>query len=89
MYIKGIRFITDIHRIYIKPHGVKGVDWNTGAYRMEQEDVEQIIKEWPDEWKSSAIDVRNSVEENKKEKGKEKMGEKKEKEHIGEKHITS
>ena len=39
----------DIHRIYIKPRGVKGIDWHTGAYRMEQEDVEQIIKEWLEE----------------------------------------
>ena len=32
MYIKGIRFMADMHRIYIKLHDVKGIDWHTGAY---------------------------------------------------------
>ena len=52
---------------------------------MEQEDVEQIVKEWSEEWKSSIVDVSDSNEEKGKEKGKEKIGEKKEKEFIGEK----
>ena len=86
MYIKRIRFIVNIHRIYIKLHGVKGIDWHTSAYQMEQEDVEQIIKEWPKEWNISIVDVSDSDEE--KEKGKEKIGEKKEKEHAGEKWKT-
>ena len=86
MYIKRTRFIEDIHRIYIKPRGVKGIDWHTSSYRMEQEDVEQIIKEWPEEWKSSTIDVCDSDEEKEKEKGKEKTEEKKDKERTGEKH---
>jgi len=43
-YIKGIRFMADMHRIYIKSRYVKGIDWHTGAYHMEQEDVENIVK---------------------------------------------
>ena len=46
---------------------------------MEQEEVEQIIKEWLEEWKNSAIDVSDFDKEKEKEKGKEKIGEKKEK----------
>ena len=74
MYIKRIRFMVDIHRIYIKPHEVKGTDWHTGAYRMEQEDVEQIVKEWSEDWKNSTVDVSDSDEEKGNEKGKEKIG---------------
>ena len=46
MYIKRIRFVVDIHRIYIKPCSVKGIDWHIGAYRMEQQEVEKIVKGW-------------------------------------------
>lgn len=70
MYIKGIRFIADMHRIYIKTWGINGTDWHTGAYWMEQEDVEQIVKEWLKEWKNSIVDVSDSDEEKEKEKGK-------------------
>ena len=54
---------------------------------MEQQDIEEIIKEWPKEWKNPDVDIRDSDEEKEteKEKGKEKIGEKKKKEHIGEK----
>lgn len=87
MYIKRIRFVVDMHKNYIKSHGIKNVDWNTGTYHMELEDIDEINKDWPEEWKSSAIDLRDSDEEPPKEtdKGKQKLGEKKEKEHIGEK----
>ena len=60
MYIQRIRFAADIHRIYIKPRGVKGIDWYTGAYIMDQEDIEHIVKEWPEEWKNSAENVSDS-----------------------------
>lgn len=44
MYIKRIRFVVDMHRIYIKPCGIKNVDWHTSAYCMEPEDIDEIIK---------------------------------------------
>ena len=91
MYKKGIIFMADMHRIYIMPRGVKEKDWYTGAYRMEQQDVEEIIKEWPEEWKNPTIELSDSHEEQEKEKekGKEKIGEKNKKEHIGEKQKAS
>jgi len=47
---------------------------------MEPEDIDKIIKKWPEEWKSFAVDLSNSNEETPKDKdkGKEKIGEKKE-----------
>ena len=91
MYKKEIRFMADMHRIYIRLRGVKGQDWYTGAYRMDQQDIEEIIKEWPEEWKNPVVDIRDSDEEKEteKEKGKEKIGEKKKKEHTREKRKAS
>ena len=63
MYIKSIIFIVDMQRIYIKLRDVKGVDWNTVSYQMEQEDVEQIVREWLEEWNNSTIDVSDSDKE--------------------------
>lgn len=78
----------DIHKIYIKPHGVKSIEWHTDAYRMEPVDIDQIIKDWTKEWKTSDVDLSDSDEETTKDKdkGKEKVGEKKEKERTSEKH---
>ena len=49
---------------------------------MESVDIDQIIKEWSEEWKGSAVDLSDSKEEIMKDKGKgkEKVGEKQEKE---------
>ena len=58
---------------------------------MEQQDIEEIIKEWPEEWRNSTEDISDSDEDPKigkdkeKIKGKEKIGEQKEKEPAGEK----
>lgn len=82
MYIKRIRLPTDMHRNYIKLHGVKNVDWHTGTYHMEPHDINKIIKDWKEEWKSSTVDLTDSDEDPPKEKykGKEKLSEKKDKE---------
>ena len=92
MYIQRIRFVVDIHRIYIKPCGIKGIDWYNGAYRIDQEDIEQIVKEWSEEWKNSVENISDSNDEETpkdKDRGKEKVGEKKEKERTGEKRKAS
>ena len=88
MYIKKIIFAADMHRIYIKLCGSKNVYWLAGAYRMEPEDIEEIIKDWPEEWKSSTVDLIDSDEDppKYKDKGKEKIDKKKEKERAGEMH---
>lgn len=66
MYRKQIRFMVDLHRIYIKPHGVKTKDWYIGSYRMVQADIEEIIKEWPKEWRSLDINLSESDEDSDK-----------------------
>ena len=35
LYIKNVRFIMDLHKVYIKPHRVKKIDWYTDAYCMD------------------------------------------------------
>ena len=74
--------MADIHHIYIKTCGVKTKNWYTGSYRMVQADIEEIIKEWPEEWRNSDDIHSDSEEDNDKEtdKGKQKIGEGKGKE---------
>ena len=64
--------MADMHRIYIKPWSVKDQDWYTGAYLMEQQDIEEIIKEWPKEWRNPAKDIIDTDEDWEKEKEQEK-----------------
>lgn len=63
MYKKGIRFMVNMHRIYIKPRGIKEKDWYTRAYRIEQQYVDEIIKEWPEEWKNPIVEISDFDEE--------------------------
>ena len=59
---------------------------------MDQEDIEQIVNEWLQEWKNSIENISDSNDEDTpkdKDGGKEKVGEKKEKEHICKKWKTS
>lgn len=57
MYKKQIHFMMDLHHICIKPRGIKTKDWYTGSYRMVQADIEEIIKEWPEEWRNPDINL--------------------------------
>lgn len=54
---------------------------------MELVDIDQITKEWPEEWRGSVVEGSDSKEETTKDKGKgkEKAGEKQDKERVGEK----
>ena len=59
---------------------------------MDQEDIEEIIKEWSEEWKNFIENVSDFDDDDTpidKDKGKEKVGEKNEKEHISEKRKAS
>ena len=72
----------DMHHIYIKPQNVKTKDWYTGSYRMVQDEIEEIIREWPEEWRNPDINLSESDEDSDKEKAKGKaiVGEEKGKE---------
>lgn len=83
-YSKKIRFLADMHQIWIKLRGIKKSGWYAGPYCMTTEDVEQIIREWPQEWKNVESKGDDDTESEKDpeeppvdlEKGKEKLGEK-------------
>ena len=83
-YSKKVWFLADMHQIWIKPHGIKKFGWYASPYRMIVEDVEQIIKEWPEEWKNIEAKCDDDIESEKDpkepppdlEKGKEKLGDK-------------
>ena len=74
--------MVDLHRIYIKPRGVKTKDWYTGSYLMVQVDIKEIIKEWLEEWRNPIVNHSDSNEgrDREKSKGKNKIGEDKGKE---------
>ena len=45
VYLKKVRFLVNMHQIWIKPRGIKKSGWYVGSYSMTAEDMEQIIKE--------------------------------------------
>ena len=50
LYHSKLEFIMDRHRLYVRPRGFKKQkQWAIGAYRMNAQDIEDIIKEDFDE----------------------------------------
>ena len=84
VYLKKVRFLVNMHQIWIKPRGIKKSGWYVGSYSMTAEDMEQIIKEWLEEWQSIEVKDDDDTESEKyfeeppldPEKGKEKSGNK-------------
>jgi hypothetical protein len=72
MYKKQLHFMADLHHIYIKKRSVKTKDWYAGSYCMVQADIEEIIKDWPKEWRSPDINLSELDEDGDKEKVKSK-----------------
>ena len=77
MYKNQVCFTTDLHHIYLKPHGVETKDWYTGSYQMSHMDNEEILKEWLEEWRNPADNNSDSEKVTGKQtyKGKQKQGE--------------
>ena len=83
-YSKKVWFLVDMHQRWIKPCGIKKSSWYTGPYHMTAEDMEQIIKEWPEEWQNIDAKGDDDTEFEKDseeppldpEKGKENLGDK-------------
>ena len=67
MYRKIMHFAADRHHIYLQPHTQKGGERHLGYYRMNQEDIEQVIKDQPEIW------VVTEIEENPKEDKEKKV----------------
>lgn len=77
VYKNQVCFMANLHRIYLKPHDVETKDWYIGSYQMSQMDIEEIIKEWPEEWRNSG-DIHSDSEEGtdkETDKGKHKLDE--------------
>lgn len=85
VYSKKVRFLVDMHQIWIKPRSIKKSGWYVGLYCMTVEDIEKIIKEWPEKWQNIEAKGDDDTKSEKgseepppdPEKGKEKLGDKK------------
>jgi len=55
VYSKKVQFLADMYQIWIKSRGIKKFGWYASSYHMTAEDVEKIIKEWPEEWQNIEV----------------------------------
>ncbi len=53
MYHTWLDFTMDRHTIYLRPKGFRKDVWAIGLFRMTAQDVEDVIKEFDDEWKKA------------------------------------
>ena len=51
MYDNRIEFMADMHTIFLRPKGFRTDNWATGLFRMTAQDVEDVIKDFDEEWK--------------------------------------
>ena len=51
MYHNRLDFIADRNTIYLRPKGFRKDDWAIGLFRMTAQDVEDVIKDFDEEWK--------------------------------------
>ena len=52
-----ISFVADMHTIYLRPKGFRKDDWAIGLFRMTAQDVEDVIKDFDEEWKKALEDA--------------------------------
>ena len=51
IYDNRLNFMADSHRIYLRTKRSRRNDWANGWFRMIVKDVEDIVKDFDDEWK--------------------------------------
>ena len=56
-YDDRLDFMVDRHRIYSRPKRAKRVDWANGWFRMTAKDVEDVIKDFGDDWNQALEDT--------------------------------
>ena len=56
-YDDRLDFMVDRHRIYLRPKRTKRDDWANGWFRMTAKDVEDVIKDFGDDWKQALEDT--------------------------------
>ena len=73
--------MADSHRIYLRPKMSKMDNWANGSFRMIAQDVEDVIKDFDDEWKKALEETTTlpagTVQTDPSDKGKDKVGSKK------------
>ena len=57
MYDNRLDFMADNHTIYLRPKGSRTDNWAIGSFRMIAQDVEDVIKEFDEEWKKALEDA--------------------------------
>ena len=57
MYHSQLDFIMDRYTIYLRPKGFRKDDWAIGLFKMTAQDVEDVIKDFDEEWKKAFEDA--------------------------------
>ena len=57
MYHNRRDFIAEMHTIYLRPKGFRTDNWALGSFRMIVQDVEDVIKDFDEEWKKELEDA--------------------------------
>ena len=77
-YDDRLNFMVDHHRIYLRPKREKRDDWANGWFRMTVKDVEDVIKDFDDDWKQALEDTTplpsGTAQTDPSDKGKDKVG---------------
>ncbi len=57
MYYNWLDFTADRHTIYLWPKEFKRDEWAIGLFKMTGQDVEDVIKDFDDDWKKELEDA--------------------------------
>ena len=57
MYHNQLDFIADRHTIYLRPKGFRTDNLAFGSFKMTMQDVEDVIKDFDEEWKKALEDA--------------------------------
>ena len=76
-YDSRLNFMADSHRIYLRPKRYRRDDWANGWFRMTARDVEDVVKDFDDEWKQAFEDTTplpsETAQTDPSDKGKDKV----------------
>ena len=77
IYDNQLNFMADSHRIYLRPKRSRRDDWANGWFSMTVKDVEDIVKDFDDEWKKAFEDTTplpsDTAQRDPSDKGKDKV----------------
>ena len=61
LYHVKLKFIVDSHTIHLKPRGLRKNDWAIGLYRMNAQEIEDVIKGFNDEMTKALEDAISGI----------------------------